>query len=453
MIRAIFLACACLLATQAGLWGDSAAGKSVAELVKDLSSNDFQVRDAAIKAIEKLGPDALEELKKHKDHPDLEVRRHVEKWIPQFEKDLFVRPKRVSLKLVDRPLQEAVAELAKQTGYKIELAKNEEKDKSRFSFQFDNITYWEALQRICKEGEVEAQPGENGSVTLNYQDTHAPFVHLHDAFRMRAANLSFNGYTSTSKHIQLAAIPRKGEAPKAEEQKSESKNFQFGFTIGAEPRLALSGVGTPILSEAVDDKGQSLLPKREDEPGGFRRGRIWSRVGFGGGRFSEGMEQHAHVQLMPAAEGARTIKIIRGSVPVFLEKDKKTTVLLDSLKDIQGKKLKAGKTTVEIDLFKEGARGRYSLYVTMTRDKPANNNNEDELDELEGSLELQDDKGNSYGIYGSGTSSDGTVTEAHYSFGAPFNGGNIGPPSKLVYVTRTSVEHLVPFEFKDIPLP
>ena len=50
-------------------------------------------------------------------------------------------------------------------------------------------------------------------------------------------------------------------------------------------------------------------------------------------------------------------------------------------------------------------------------------------------------------------SSDGTVTEAHYSFGAPFNGGNIGPPSKLVSVTYTSMEYLVPFEFRDLPLP
>lgn len=449
MVRIIALAG--LLVLTAGLWGDSGKSKTVAELVQDLASNDFQVRDAAIKAIEKLGPDALDELRKHKDHPDLEVRRYIEKWLPKFEKDLFVRPKRVTLMLTDRPLREAVAELAKQTGYKLELAKDDEKDKKSFSFQLDNVTYFEALERLCKDGGVEAQPGENNVVMLHYSDTHSPFVLLHGAFRLRAANFSFNSYSSTSRHIQFAGLPRQGPAPKNDDQKHESKNSQFAFTIGSEPRIPLSGIGTPILAEAIDDKGQSLLPKRE-ENAPVMRGRMRSMVAFGGGRFFGGGEHHASMEILPPNEAARSIKLIRGSVPVYLEKDKKTTVLLDNLKDIQGKKLTVGKTTVVVDLFKESARGRHSLYVTMTRDKPANNN-EDETDELEGALELQDDKGNAYQIWGSGMSSDGNVTEAHYSFGAPFAGGNIGPPKKLVYVNRTTMEYLVPFEFKNLPLP
>src|SRR5262249_28582689 len=119
---------------------------------------------------------------------------------------------------------------------------------------------------------------------------------------------------------------------------------------------------------------------------------------------------------------------------------------------IKGKKFKVGKTTIEVDHFKENAGGRYALYLTMTTEKGKDDKDEN-MTEMDGGIELQDAKGNSYQQYGSGLSGHDNILEAHYSYGPPFNGGAIGPPAKLVYITSTTVEYHVPFEFKNVPLP
>src|SRR5579871_5570580 len=59
--------------------------KSIEQLIDQLSSQDFKVREAAAKEIEALGPQALPALRKAKDHPDLDVRRRIREWIPKFE--------------------------------------------------------------------------------------------------------------------------------------------------------------------------------------------------------------------------------------------------------------------------------------------------------------------------------------------------------------------------------
>jgi HEAT repeat protein len=64
---------------------EPAPGKSIAQLIEDLGNQDFNVREAAAKAIEALGPEALPALRKAKDHPELEVRRRIKEWIPKFE--------------------------------------------------------------------------------------------------------------------------------------------------------------------------------------------------------------------------------------------------------------------------------------------------------------------------------------------------------------------------------
>ena len=41
-------------------------------------------------------------------------------------------------------------------------------------------------------------------------------------------------------------------------------NLHFNFTISGEPRLPLLGLGTVVLTEAVDDLNNSLVPRGED---------------------------------------------------------------------------------------------------------------------------------------------------------------------------------------------
>jgi hypothetical protein len=66
-----------------------------------------------------------------------------------------------------------------------------------------------------------------------------------------------------------------------------------------------------------------------------------------------GGEPSANANLLVPAKGARTVKVIRGTIPVYLEKGRKRTVLMENLAKAQGKKHKSDEFTVEIDLFKQ----------------------------------------------------------------------------------------------------
>ena len=74
-----------ILGSASGLIAADTAGKSAAQLIEQLSDRNFKVREEAARAIENLGPAALPALREAKNHPDPEVRRRIDQWIPQFE--------------------------------------------------------------------------------------------------------------------------------------------------------------------------------------------------------------------------------------------------------------------------------------------------------------------------------------------------------------------------------
>src|SRR5262249_4870074 len=117
------------------------------------------------------------------------------------------------------------------------------------------------------------------------------------------------------------------------EQTDTSETFQLDFTVTPEPRLPVLWTGEPTLAEAVDDKNRSLAlaPERDGPPGMAPRMmamQMRARVrGMRPFRNNFGMDLSSQVALKPPEKDARTVKIIRGTVPVYLEKEKKTLVV------------------------------------------------------------------------------------------------------------------------------
>ncbi len=449
----ILAAVAILLASLPLTWGDekekappaAAADKpDVERLIEQLEDKDFQVRKAAEEAIEALGPDALPALRKAlAGKPSLEVTRRIEKWIPQFELAALTAPKRVTLDVTGKPLPEVVAQIAKQTGYPLNLPADAEREKKLFDFKLNRVTFWEALEAVCAAGElVPSRDGEGKGFQLQYSDKHQPFVSRHGAFRLVAQ--SFHYSYSRQRSNQLNMVPRKpAEGDKDHRQQSESEALQFSFMVEVEPRVPVVGVGEAVVGEATDDQKQSLVRAADNR---VMFGRVGRSLGvFGGGRFG-GLYLYGTVQLKPPAKDAKTVALLKGTIPVHIQKDKKTVVLAEKVLEAKGKKIKLGESTVEIDEFKEAGNQRYDLYMTITGGKG-------EDGELGGELELLDEKGNHYEIGGSGLSSDGQTAKVHLSFGPPFNGGKVGPAVKLAYTTRITAEYALPFEFRNVPLP
>src|SRR4051812_38123473 len=91
----------------------------VAKLLEGLAARDFHDRDAAQKALAELGVEALPALQKARGSADPEVRRRLDELIPPLARKLALSPKLITLHMVNRPIRDILAELSRQTGYKI----------------------------------------------------------------------------------------------------------------------------------------------------------------------------------------------------------------------------------------------------------------------------------------------------------------------------------------------
>jgi hypothetical protein len=441
---------------------DTAAEKSAAQLIEQLSDRNFKVREEAAKAIEKLGPAALSALREAKNHPDPEVRRRIDQWIPQFETVAVVLPKQVTLKLANQPLRKAIDELAKQTGYKIEVVQGDPNNRLQkpCTFQLDKTTFWEAFDKICQEGKLTMNPHHHfgraeNTLYLEFADAVTPYVVHHRAFRVAAEAFDYRRETTASRTIQFGAPrpdPGENDASK-DEQSQTAEHFQLQLSVAAEPRLEISGVGEPSIDQAVDDQNRSLVaPRNGDADRMFQRHFAMHRFMH---RFN-GMANSVQIQLLPSARNARSLKVIRGTIPVYAEKEKKTFVVTDDINKAQGKKVELDGLSVQVDLLFKHPNGkdRFDLFLTTSRKRAAN----EELPDMGHEFELQDAKGNKYEAHGSGSSGDGTMMEQHFSYGGQFrnplrmNAAPLGPPAKLLYIKRVPLVYHVPFEFKDLTL-
>ena len=85
--------------------GDSSAKSELPQLIGQLASKDYRLRDAAEKAILAFGPDALPALQQARSTENPEVRRRLDELIPPLERLLLLSAKRITLHMTNRTIQ------------------------------------------------------------------------------------------------------------------------------------------------------------------------------------------------------------------------------------------------------------------------------------------------------------------------------------------------------------
>src|SRR5208283_3026226 len=113
------------------------ASPSVEKLIEQLGDQDFARRDAANKGLAALGPEALPALRKATNHSDLEVRRRVEALVAAIETAATLAPKLVSLHAEKKTVRQVAQEIARQTGYPIDVMAGN--DELVYDFNFDKV--------------------------------------------------------------------------------------------------------------------------------------------------------------------------------------------------------------------------------------------------------------------------------------------------------------------------
>jgi hypothetical protein len=212
-------------------------------------------------------------------------------------------------------------------------------------------------------------------------------------------------------------------------------------------------MGEVRLEAAYDTEKNSMIPTGPagDESFnprfGLRAGRWVSRYGMGN-RMSSLQTQ---VTLSRPSEKAVGVKVIRGHIPVTLLAEQTPVVVAPDILKAKGVRAKVDTTSFAIEEVTALANKQVLVKMTVTE---ATDNPHDYtwMNSLYQRIELQDDAGNKFAIVSNnwGNNSPGSV-QLTTTFG--ITGRKLGAPAKLIYYRWVTLQHDIPFEFKDLPLP
>jgi hypothetical protein len=415
------------------------AAVSVNALIEELGSKEFHARESATKRLGALGIEILPALQKAKFNSDPEVRRRLEELISPLERTVTLMPKKVTLHVKNKTIREVLAEFGKQTGYKLgtwpDPGMNGEKEKTVYTFDFEKLAFWEALDKLCESAGLVLQPnfGEE-SLRLFYQDSYVPFICYSGAFRVVATGFNY------SRNNNFAQRPRNPSPSTPQDYES----LQINLMVAAEPKLPLLRLGLVKITAAEDDAGRSMIPMASADPnewGGMRH--------YYGGYYRGNYIQPTQANLVWPAKTSKTVKNLRGVIPVTLLADQKPAVVTDKILSAKGKQFNAAGATFQIEDVTAQA-GNHQIKMLVNENSGATDYSQ--IQTLQQRIEVQDTNGNKLTSYFNNTTWPGP-TSAQFSMTISPSPANVGPPAKLIYYTWVLMDHEIAFEFKDLPLP
>lgn len=141
---------------------------SISEMIKALGDSSFEVREKAEKDLGLAGEPALEQLRKARKSEDPEIRRRTESLIKKIETESdnkkLIDPKKITMKYSDAPVTEVIADLVKQSGYRIVLEdKSRALESKKISVEMKDASFWEALEKIAMKANLVEVAGLQGA--------------------------------------------------------------------------------------------------------------------------------------------------------------------------------------------------------------------------------------------------------------------------------------------------
>lgn len=417
----------------------SAGGaEPIERLIERLGDRDPAVREKATQAIEAMGSSAAAALRRTADSSDPEVRRRVATLLASIEKAHLIAPKRITLKLEGKPIRDAVAEIAKQSGYIIELypllANPDEREKQLHTIKLDHVTFWEAIDRVCREGGLVLQRtwgGDDSKLQLRFSEDFVPFADQNGPFRLVGQGFQY------LRNIEFSSVPR--NAPVLGQR---IEQLTFRFMVIAEPRMPMLWMGKPILTEAIDENNNSMVPP--EIPGDNDRQAYHDR-----GHFHD-----AWINLARVGRDSQVVKRLRGVVPVRLLVEQSPELVVEKILQAKGQRMKSDNTDLEIEEVKENKDGggkRYDVKFSVRNLRGDGGLDYNFYSSVRYRVELQDAKGTKYSWGGGGWGGNENSVRGTFTFNHP--GGEAGPPARFVFYGWNTLYHRVPFEFRDLPLP
>ncbi len=437
-------------APPAPLVADKPASANVAQLIKDLGSDEYRTREKAGAALIVLGEQALPDMRAAllaTENP--EVQRRLAVLVRKLDYERLVAPKRITLSIKNKPIKEILDQIAKQSGYKIDFSGGGRgaggaDGELQHSFEFENTPFWVAIDKVAAAGGcvVFADYGDDNIRVYN-QGTINPHVSYAGPFRFLATNIN------SSKNVQLSGIN-----PRAGGGNNRYESMNLNFQIQSEPKNPMLGVTQAEVISAVDELGGSLmLPKDPNNRSNYQNNNSF-----------RGHNSYCNVNLTRLDnKTATTIQSLKIKMGVILLAGTIPEITITDPLKAKGKTFVGRTVEVELSSLTEdpNTKGNYLLEVTCKKLGNTNPQNEDYnwANTIWQKFELSDATGNRYQCFGPNKiENNGNTVKLTLPFGVMDRQGNpvakkLGAPTKLVLTEWLSVTHEVTFEFKNIPLP
>ncbi len=332
-----------------------ADGNDAAALIAKLGAARYADREAAAKELEKLGPAALPALKKYLDAPDPEIRTRAATLLAKIETNELAKPSLYTLDFHDQPIATIVNELNRRGPIKLMLFPvelDQWKTKRLTLVAPAPVPFWKAIDELCAAAGLQANTGSMG-----ISQDQEPLIQL-----IPGTNIVSPSCHHGPTRVRLTSVHRHqdyqlGVSKRGIEKSQVSDQFYAVIEIAAEPRLRMSRGGDPTILEAVDDKGRSLVPDRPGANGGVNVARpammmqnmmMMQNNMMRSSTISFGPGQQAYQAALSYPEGgARSIKTLKGTIPIIIAARRSDPVLID-LKESIGKKITIESVVVTI---------------------------------------------------------------------------------------------------------
>ncbi len=400
--------------------------------VKKLGDSHFRQRELASQTLRKAGAPALACLRKSVNDPDPEIRQRVLELVSEIEASIQMEPKRVTLRETNKSAKDVLAALAKTSGYPIDLWND---PGGPISIACVDKPFWEVIDQISeKSGLTLQQNYGDDRVRLSQTGVAPRYVDYSGPFRISAQSIQQH------KVVDLAAG--------REARRSETLSLQL--VVFSEPRMPILGLGEAKLVSAFDSEGNSLIPPSPAATGeGGFRGRSVSRYGNGYRMLS----MQSSVALRRQNDRAKEAAIIKGTVLATLLAQQDRIVLSENIMAEKGKKLEASNMTFLVEQVGKPPNGGLELKLTIS-DKSKDPSDMTWMNSLMQRIEVKDKSGAKLVPNGTNWHQSGqNFVQISFTFSPPNGKVEKDPKYELIFQNWKTVDQLVSFELRNIPLP
>ena len=458
-----------------------APDRDAAELVRQLGSAKYAEREAAMAALEKLGPAALPALRAAGVSKDAEVRHRAATAIATIEWRAMKGASMIRLDVVDQPLDGALERFGFPSPSRLAWHPETPEAVRRRTVTIHEpapLPFWTAIDRLCRAGGLRYIPGSPSGPT----DTNRTEFRMYLApgtwdgpradsgpLRLEIVGIYHSRQVNLIPNSELQPASRFGPRPKRFGEREEE--FYLQMRLLAEPRMLINQLGDALIAEAVDDRGHALFPG----PAPYV-----PTLGYGSGGPPRACADYV-VHLKYPERAGPVIKRLRLTIPVGVEAPEPDRLEI-RLADAVGKTMRHGTTSIEVLAVGPDGQGHQKVVLRLgsnamvpERLAPGPNG---KLAPVEGRLaqpevnpnvvQVLDQKGRQFPWHVENTKADGSQVTFELIMwpegGIPIPvqvGNGIVPPADRATAVPAVLYHTEAarsivsgtFEFHDVPLP